>query len=153
MDTEEIFTLHMGLRSLVYTHEPCNVLFCQRESFVYSEMIDADWPNDLMNTGIESCRTIASGTAFGAFTTCATLLFALMGTQNRMKFSSDANIQKVGILLFAHLSEHTCASFDIRREEAGQVIARISTADDVGGGGQLILPTLLFSRAGSGDDH
>jgi hypothetical protein len=37
---------------------------------------------------------MAASAAFGAFTTCATLLFALIGTINRMKFSSDANIQK-----------------------------------------------------------
>jgi hypothetical protein len=47
-----------------------------------------------MDKGLEGCRTVAYGTAFGAFTTCATLVFALIGTMNRMRFSSDANIQK-----------------------------------------------------------
>lgn len=47
-----------------------------------------------MDDGLGECRSMAASAAFGAFTTCATLLFALIGTVNRMKFSSDANIQK-----------------------------------------------------------
>jgi len=34
------------------------------------------------------------GAQQGSFTTCATLVFALIGTQTRMKFVSDANVQK-----------------------------------------------------------
>eukprot|EP00615_Pteridomonas_danica_P008472 CAMPEP_0114339472 /NCGR_PEP_ID=MMETSP0101-20121206/7756_1 /TAXON_ID=38822 ORGANISM="Pteridomonas danica, Strain PT" /NCGR_SAMPLE_ID=MMETSP0101 /ASSEMBLY_ACC=CAM_ASM_000211 /LENGTH=378 /DNA_ID=CAMNT_0001472459 /DNA_START=170 /DNA_END=1306 /DNA_ORIENTATION=- len=93
MSTDEYFTAHLGLRSLVYTSEPCTVLHCERKSYAYS-IADHNWPNTFMDGGLAGCRTIAYGTAFGAFTTCATLLFALMGTMNRMRFSSDANIQK-----------------------------------------------------------
>lgn len=88
----EQFLVYVGLRSLVFVSEPCTVLQCERTSFPF-DGADA-WPNTFVETAMADCRTVADGTAFGAFTTCATLLFALMGTQNRMKFSSDANIQK-----------------------------------------------------------
>lgn len=88
----ETFLVYVGLRSLVYEHEPCNVLQCVRDNYLYGEV--DHWPNAFVGAGLSACRDVAFGTAFGAFTTCATLIFALMGTMNRMRFSSDANIQK-----------------------------------------------------------
>mmetsp|Transcript_13400 Transcript_13400/g.17355 ORF Transcript_13400/g.17355 Transcript_13400/m.17355 type:complete len:445 (-) Transcript_13400:132-1466(-) len=90
------FTLHLGLRSLVHTHDPCTPFGCHEDSFLYSCDSDGNdcWPNEFVADGLGDCRKMAASTAFGAFTTCATLLFALLGTINRMKFSSDANIQK-----------------------------------------------------------
>jgi hypothetical protein len=89
------FTLHLGLRSLVHTHDPCTPFGCHEDSYLYScSDHDACWPNEFVADGLGDCRKMAASTAFGAFTTCATLLFALIGTVNRMKFSSDANIQK-----------------------------------------------------------
>ena len=87
-----MFLAHLGLRSLVYTSGPCTPLRCDVASYEYGAV--NSWPNEFMSDNLQQCRTIAYATAFGAFTTCATLLFALMGTMNRMKFSSDANIQK-----------------------------------------------------------
>jgi hypothetical protein len=87
------FLVHIGLRALVYTHEPCNVFHCTRDVYEYGSV--GTWPNAFVGPGLSACRDVAFGTAFGAFTTCATLLFALMGTMNRMRFSSDANIQKM----------------------------------------------------------
>jgi hypothetical protein len=83
----------MGLRSLVYTAAPCTPLECHETSFPYVGNHPA-WPNGFIDDGLLTCRETLSGTAFGAFTTCVTLIFALIGTINRMKFSSDANIQK-----------------------------------------------------------
>lgn len=81
-NTMQKFLVYVGLQSLVFVSEPCTVLKCERKSFPFtSEM----WPNEFVAKGMLDCRDVAAGTAFGAFTTCATLLFALMGTQNRMK--------------------------------------------------------------------
>jgi hypothetical protein len=44
-----------------------------------------EWPNDFVSDGLAQCRGNASGFALGAFLTCLTLVFALMGTVNRMK--------------------------------------------------------------------
>ncbi|KAJ1462481.1 hypothetical protein M885DRAFT_505369 [Pelagophyceae sp. CCMP2097] len=43
---------------------------------------------------INACEDAATATQFGALMTAATLIFALLGTINRMKFSSDSNCQK-----------------------------------------------------------
>uniref|UniRef100_A0A7S2FW55 Uncharacterized protein n=1 Tax=Florenciella parvula TaxID=236787 RepID=A0A7S2FW55_9STRA len=51
-------------------------------------------PNAWLNDGFGDCRTTTVGAQQGSFTTCATLVFALIGTQTRMKFVSDANVQK-----------------------------------------------------------
>lgn len=83
----------VGLESIVYVSGPCDVYGCTTRSFPY-EKTKHTWPNMFIDTGMDGCRAAAAGTAFGAYTTCATLLFALMGTMNRMRFSADANIQK-----------------------------------------------------------
>jgi hypothetical protein len=44
---------------------------------------------------MQTCRDSALGNEVGSFTTCATLLFAAIGVMNRMRFSSDAPIQKL----------------------------------------------------------
>ncbi|KAH8082524.1 endonuclease [Aureococcus anophagefferens] len=43
---------------------------------------------------LESRADSAAGNQIGALLSCVTLIFALLGTINRMKFSSDANVQK-----------------------------------------------------------
>ena len=43
---------------------------------------------------LKSCADSAQASALGALLSCVTLIFALVGTMNRMRFSSDANVQK-----------------------------------------------------------
>ena len=81
----------MGLRGLVHYHEPCNPFHCTWEAYDFDEtdFLDHDFLNNL-----ESCVDTTISLQFGVFTSCATLIFALIGTMNRMRFSSDAPIQK-----------------------------------------------------------
>ena len=44
---------------------------------------------------IERCKDEAVGNAFGAFTTCATLIFAMAGLLTRIRRKADSNFQKV----------------------------------------------------------
>ena len=51
-------------------------------------------PDQYLQEAMQTCRDSALGNEVGSFTTCATLLFAAIGVMNRMRFSSDAPIQK-----------------------------------------------------------
>jgi hypothetical protein len=84
-DTGDVFISYLGLRSLVYESQPCDPLGCKDTSFDFLSTSGSKWPNEFIEDGLEDCRAVAFGAAFGAFTTCATLLFALMGTMNRMR--------------------------------------------------------------------
>ena len=90
----EQYLVDVGLRSFVYTHNPCTPFGCARRSYVFSETEAGGWPNEFVEHGLKGCRDNAGDAALGALLTCATLLFALSGTISRMRFSSDANIQK-----------------------------------------------------------
>lgn len=91
-DTNEKYTVHFGLRSLVYTTTPCTVDGCTETQYHYYP--EPVWPTDFMATEITMCTNLAVKEAYGLGLTCVTLVFALIGTINRMKFSSDANVQK-----------------------------------------------------------
>ena len=97
-NTGEYFRVYMGLRSMVYECEPCTVHGCEKWSFLYEEILENKvvFPNKTAAylEQLEDCYAEAHGAWFGMFTTCATLIFALIGCMNRMRFSSDANIQK-----------------------------------------------------------
>ena len=97
-DTGEVFVVYLGLRSLVYESEPCVPTHCTRKSYNFAETKDwpheNGWPIEYLDEGLEECRDFSLGLVFSVFVTCATLVFALIGTINRMKFSSDANVQK-----------------------------------------------------------
>ena len=43
----------------------------------------------------KTCRESVIAMQFGAFVSCVSLIFALLGTMNRMRFSSDAPVQKL----------------------------------------------------------
>lgn len=44
---------------------------------------------------IKRCKEEAVGNAFGAFTTCATMIFAMLGLLTRIRRKADSNFQKV----------------------------------------------------------
>ena len=44
---------------------------------------------------VQKCRDVAYSNQFGAFTTCAGLLFALMGCLSRIRKRADSNFQKI----------------------------------------------------------
>mmetsp|Transcript_77305 Transcript_77305/g.222440 ORF Transcript_77305/g.222440 Transcript_77305/m.222440 type:complete len:361 (+) Transcript_77305:492-1574(+) len=97
--SKETFQVYLGLAAFVYVHEPCHISYqkgevtCSEDTFLLSD--DANLlPNAWLNDGFGDCRTTTVGAQQGSFTTCATLVFALIGTQTRMKFVSDANVQK-----------------------------------------------------------
>lgn len=48
----------------------------------------------LQDDVLDGCRASMEGIQIGAFLGCVTLIFGLVGTVNRMRFSSDANVQK-----------------------------------------------------------
>jgi hypothetical protein len=48
---------------------------------------------DLLALGARACARLCRREV-GAFLSCFTLVFALLGCINRMRFSSDANVQK-----------------------------------------------------------
>ena len=50
--------------------------------------------NVLIDEALHECRAAAVGNQVGALMSCVTLIFALIGTMNRMKWSADANVQK-----------------------------------------------------------
>jgi len=91
----ERYNAFVGLRALVYQHEPCDVLGCKQDLYTYTDTHPHMWPDQYLANALEECRTNMHDNAFGAFITCATLIFALIGTVNRMKRSSDANVQKL----------------------------------------------------------
>jgi hypothetical protein len=91
--TGQHFRSYLGLRSLVYESEPCDVLGCTEVSFEYKNDVDdpegssddIEWPNEFLEHALAECRAMTFSTAFGAFVTCVTLVFALVGTINRMR--------------------------------------------------------------------
>lgn len=98
----DISILFLGLRSLVYKHDPCDVDSCTNSGLIYDDIIDRSTDylaekgisNDFIANGLNTCIADAVEISWGNVLTCVTLVFALLGTINRMKFSSDANIQK-----------------------------------------------------------
>ena len=84
----------LGLRSIVYV----------QGGDVRSERLDTDLivgtlpgnkrEDPMRQALLKSCADSAQASALGALLSCVTLIFALIGTMNRMRFSSDANVQK-----------------------------------------------------------
>jgi len=84
----------LGLRSIVYV----------QGNDVKSERLDTDLivgtlpgskgKDPMRKALLDSCADSAQASALGALLSCVTLIFALIGTMNRMRFSSDANVQK-----------------------------------------------------------
>jgi hypothetical protein len=91
MTSTEEFKIEIGLTALVYSQQPCTPFRC--DWHVY-DLDGTNWPNEYVEVNLQSCRDEAYGEWFGAFTTCFTLIFALIGTMNRMRFSADAPVQK-----------------------------------------------------------
>ena len=89
-------TYYLGLRSILTVYE---------NGETASDRLDVDLGGVVTIPGqdradpmrealLESCADSAAGSSAGALLSCVTLIFALVGTVNRMKFSSDANVQK-----------------------------------------------------------
>ena len=84
----------LGLRSIVYV----------QGGDVRSERLDTDLivgtlpgnkrEDPMRQALLKSCADSAQASALGALLSCVTFIFALIGTMNRMRFSSDANVQK-----------------------------------------------------------
>lgn len=72
--TGETSLIYVGLRSLVYVSQPCTTKGCTETSFRYATDATNVWPNAFVKNGLDKCRMTAYGSAFGAFTTCFTLI-------------------------------------------------------------------------------
>ena len=93
----EEFEVHLGLRSAVLTSLAGGGR--AEQSLLFGLPPPFDRPadesgNPLVDNVLADCREAAVGNQVGSFLSCFTLIFALSGTINRMKFVSDTNIQK-----------------------------------------------------------
>ena len=73
-----------------------NALACEQQSTWWSSFDCAE--AELHGFGcaeVQKCRDVAYSNQFGAFTTCAGLLFALMGCLSRIRKRADSNFQKI----------------------------------------------------------
>ena len=94
------FDLYFGLRSAVIVEsargagEPArerSLHFGSPPPFAHATSTSG---NPLVDVSLARCRAAAVGNQFGALCSCAGLVFALIGTINRMRFNADANVQK-----------------------------------------------------------
>ena len=92
----DVFAVQVALTSMVYVFDCSvgigNTINCEKEVLHYHE--NTGYPNLFLRDGIRECRDTTFVSSFNVFTTCVTLGFALIGCMNRMKYRSDANIQK-----------------------------------------------------------
>ncbi|KAH8058351.1 endonuclease [Aureococcus anophagefferens] len=85
---------YLGLRSIVTVYDGGDETTDRLEIDYMVGRIPGSRNVDPMREELESCADSAAGNQIGALLSCVTLIFALLGTINRMKFSSDANVQK-----------------------------------------------------------
>jgi hypothetical protein len=86
---------YLGLRSIVTIDDDGDVASDRLElDYVVGRVPGARAVDPLTEELLESCADSAAGNQVGALLSCVTLAFALLGTINRMRFSSDANVQK-----------------------------------------------------------
>ncbi|EGB03807.1 hypothetical protein AURANDRAFT_67699 [Aureococcus anophagefferens] len=86
---------YLGLRSIVTVYDGGDETTDRLEIDYMVGRIPGSRDVDPMREALlESCADSAAGNQIGALLSCVTLIFALLGTINRMKFSSDANVQK-----------------------------------------------------------
>ena len=95
----ETFKVWFGLRSAVIEEIGADGRARPAESLHFGnpppfEHATGTSGNPLVDQMLAGCRDAAVGNQIGALLSCATLLFALIGTINRMRYSSDANVQK-----------------------------------------------------------
>uniref|UniRef100_A0A6U4CB30 Uncharacterized protein n=1 Tax=Phaeomonas parva TaxID=124430 RepID=A0A6U4CB30_9STRA len=81
-------TIFIGLRSMVIDYCTDGSQDCTTDNVEYGD-VDCD------NVYCDDCVDAAVNVQFGAFITWFTHIFALLGTVNRMRFSSDAPVQKL----------------------------------------------------------
>ena len=86
---------YLGLRSIVTVYDGGDETTDRLEIDYMVGRIPGSRDVDPMREALlESCADSAAGNQIGALLSCVTLIFALLGTINRMRFSSDANVQK-----------------------------------------------------------
>ena len=85
----------LGLRSIVTYDEDGRRANDELElNYVVGKVPGSRDVDAMQEELLESCAASAAGNQIGALLSCVTLAFAFMGTINRMRFSSDANVQK-----------------------------------------------------------
>jgi hypothetical protein len=89
---QRTYKVYLGLSAMVLDEEPCNVFGCESRTYYYSDK--SSWPNEYLFEEFAGCREFAYGESYGTLLTCFTLIFALIGCANRMRFRSDFHIQK-----------------------------------------------------------
>ena len=86
---------YLGLRSVVTVRGGGDESTDRLEQDFYVGAIPgSDSRDPVQREVLDACAAGAAGNQIGALLSCVTLIFALLGTINRMRFSSDANVQK-----------------------------------------------------------
>ncbi|KAH8097865.1 endonuclease [Aureococcus anophagefferens] len=86
---------YLGLRSIVTVYDGGDETTDRLEiDYMVGRIPGSRNVDPMREELLESCADSAAGNQIGALLSCVTLIFALLGTINRMKFSSDANVQK-----------------------------------------------------------
>ena len=79
--SDETFSVYVGLRSLLYVQEPCDVFGCTYVSLDFEE----EWPTGFLVENFSECKDLLKSELFGTLLTFFTLGFALIGAANRMR--------------------------------------------------------------------
>ena len=92
--------MYFGLRSVVltdadgaYTSKDSYCFYCL--DWASGETYEEEIPNPYIQRAMAKCRASAEANEVGSLVTCFTLIFAMIGVLNRMRFSSDAPVQKM----------------------------------------------------------
>ena len=85
---------YVGLRSIVTVRDEKVSSDRLDQSYYVGTIKGSDGLDEVQRGVLEACADSAAGNQIGALLSCVTLIFALLGTINRMKFASDANVQK-----------------------------------------------------------
>ena len=90
---EKLYDVFFGLRSAVIVERARtrSLHFGHPPPFDRATSVSG---NVLVDEALRECRAAAVGNQVGALASCVTLVFALIGTANRMRWSADANVQK-----------------------------------------------------------
>lgn len=84
----------LGLRSIVVVQGDSVRSDHLDTDLIVGTLPGTDRENPMREALLSACADSARASALGALLSCVTLVFALLGTINRMRFSSDANVQK-----------------------------------------------------------
>lgn len=81
--TGESQELRMGLTNMIQRSEPCTAWSCETSEYGYFD--GPSWPSSFHEEVFNECREVFKGEVFGLLLNAITIIFALIGTANRMR--------------------------------------------------------------------